>query len=95
MGRGTEQLLLVLLVFPAFLGFLWLKARMTRRYVVKRLEKDGVDAQILKVGVPPLHLWLKNRKGDSWAKLRFADGTEKWARIRDRLFGDTSFDLFD
>ncbi|OAI57847.1 hypothetical protein AYO47_07420 [Planctomyces sp. SCGC AG-212-M04] len=95
MGRGSESILLILFVVPVFLGFLWLKAKMARGYVEKRLKADGVDAEILKVGIPPLRLWLKNRKGDSWCKLRFADGSEKWARLRGRMLGGTSFDIYD
>ena len=95
MARGSESLLLVLVTVPAFLGFLWLKAKMARGYVEKRLKADGVEAEIVTVGIPPLRLWLKNRKGDSWCKLRFADGSEKWARLRGRLFGGTGFDIYD
>ncbi|HVJ69371.1 MAG TPA: hypothetical protein VM510_15415 [Caulifigura sp.] len=93
--KGSEGLLLVVFVVPLFIGIVWLKFKLGRGAIEKRLQAEGLDAEIVKVGIPPLRLWFKNRKGDSWGKLRFPDGTEKWGRLRGRLFGNSSFDLYD
>lgn len=77
---------------------LWLvrwRISVTKKVTEKWIAENNIDAEILKVGMPPLRLWLRNRKGDSWAQLRFSDGTEQWLRIRGRLFSDDSYDLFD
>ncbi len=37
---------------------------------------------IEKAGMPPLKYWLKNRKGDCWARVVLPDGSRKWARLR-------------
>ena len=53
---------------------------------------DAIEA----IGIPPIRFWLSNRRGDSWAKLRFSDTSIKWARLRPGIFGSGSrVDLFD
>jgi hypothetical protein len=44
------------------------------------LEANGIEAQIEKSGMPPLRLWLHNRRGDAWCLIRYADGVAKWGR---------------
>jgi hypothetical protein len=95
MGRDSEGLLLIVFVVPVFLGLMWLKFKMARGAIEKRLQSEGIQAEIMKVGIPPLRHWLSNRKGDSWCKLRFSDGSEKWARLRGRIFGGSKFDIYD
>ena len=70
------------------------KAKHARKHLETYLQESDMEATIEKVGIPPLRLWLKNRKGDSWARLHFASGERKWVRIRRRLRG-TTVDGFD
>ena len=87
---------ILVLGLVGFLVFALLRWRfsVTRKVVEKYIQERNLDARIEKVGIPPLRLWLKNRKGDSWALLSFHDGSEKWLRIRGRLFSDDSYDFF-
>jgi len=82
-------LVVALLLFIGF-GLPWL-FRLKKGYLLKGLEKHeektGQEVELLNAGMPPLRLWLLNRKGDCWGRVRFADGTEKWARYGTRLTG--------
>lgn len=70
------------------------KASQGRKYMEKYIRENGLDAQVVHSGIPPLRFWLRNRKGDNWVKVRASDGSEQWARIRGRLFSDDSVDFF-
>lgn len=61
-----------------------------RKQIVRALEEHGVEVgehyELLKTGIPPLRLWLSNRKGDRWGKVIDPSGNELWVRYRTRLF---------
>ena len=78
----------------AFFVLKW-RAKSGREFIENYIEENELDAEVLHVGIPPLRLWLRNRKGDNWVKVRFADGSEKWARIRTKFFGGEPVDWFD
>lgn len=64
--------------------------RLKRKYLDKAIaqynEQNGTNIKIEKAGMPPLKYWIKNRKGDCWARVVFPDGTRKWARLRGGLY---------
>ena len=67
---------------------------LTRKYLVKCLdvhaERTGERYEIVKIGMPPIKYWLKNRKGDKWAKVRDTAGKEYWVRMGDRVGQESS-----
>ena len=71
-----------------------LQAKQARRLAENYIAENQLDAECVSTGVPPLRLWLRNRKGDRWAKLRSVDGTEVWLRVRHTLLSGTKYDLF-
>lgn len=71
------------------------KYQKTCDYVRATLEQQGVQAEIISGFIPPLRLWLYNRKGDGWCKVRLSNGTQKWARYRNTLFSGASVEFFD
>ena len=86
----------VLLGAVVFFLLLKFKAKWARAAVEKRLREMNMNATILSsLGIPPLRLWLRNRKGDSWCKVQMDDGTVKWARVRNKIFGGNPIDFFD
>jgi hypothetical protein len=60
-----------------------------RRLAEGYISRECPDSGLMHVGIPPLRLWLRNRKGDKWAKLRHADGSAVWLRGRDTLLSGT------
>lgn len=58
------------------------------------LEQHAVDTgetyELVKAGMPPLRLWIRNGKGDKWGKVLDPDGNEQWVRYRTRLFSSKS-----
>ena len=72
---------------------------LTRKYLVKSLEthaeRTGERYEIVKVGLPPIKYWLKNKKGDKWAKVADADGQEHWVRMGDRRNQEGSLKFFE
>lgn len=72
---------------------------LTRKYLVKCLEvhaeRTGEHYEIVKIGIPPLRFWLKNRKADKWAKVKDASGREYWVRMGDRRGQEGSLKFFD
>ncbi len=64
--------------------------------VEQRLADEDIDATVLSgMAIPPFRLWLRNRKGDGWAKVQMKDGTIRYARVRHKLFGGDPIDFFD
>ena len=92
--EGLGALLVVPVALVAAYFLIQWKAKGARRYIEQYLQNEQIDAEIEKVGIPPLYLWLRNRKGDSWVKLRFSDGSTKWARLRS-TWGTTALEMFD
>ena len=72
---------------------------LTRKYLVKSLEvhaeRTGERYEIVKIGIPPLKHWFKNRKGDKWGKVKNADGKEFWVRMGDRRGQEGSLKFFE
>ncbi|GAA5509501.1 hypothetical protein [Novipirellula caenicola] len=64
--------------------------KLKRKYIEKAIrqynEINGTTVTVEKTGMPPLKYWLKNRKGDCWARVIFPDGSRKWARLRGGLY---------
>tara|TARA_R110002073_G_scaffold189532_1_gene348425 strand:+ start:1077 stop:1370 length:294 start_codon:yes stop_codon:yes gene_type:complete len=64
--------------------------KLKRKYIEKAIKQyneiNGTTVTVEKAGMPPLKYWLKNRKGDCWARVMFPDGTRKWARLRGGLY---------
>lgn len=58
--------------------------------IEKALEEHrsstGERFDLIKAGMPPLRLWLKNRKGDRWGLVEDRSGKQSWVRYRVRLF---------
>ena len=71
------------------------KGNRDKERVSNYLFVNEVDAEVIKAGVPPLRLWLKNRKGDGWVKIAYSDGVEQWVRVRNHLFSERTFEFFD
>jgi hypothetical protein len=73
------------------IGWLFrLKRKYLQRALDKYAEETGVKLELEKSGIPPLRFWWRNRKGDCWGRVRLPDGSVKWVRLRDRLFGSGS-----
>lgn len=89
-----EAIIFVLIAVPLTYFLLKFKFSRGRKFMESYIEENGLDAEILKIGIPPIRLWLRNRKGDNWAKLKMADGTEQWARVRSGLLSGTSVEFF-
>ncbi len=47
--------------------------------------ETGERYELIKAGMPPIRLWLRNRKGDRWGLVEDDSGTEFWIRYRRRL----------
>ena len=94
MKEGLVMLVIAPIAIIATYYLLKWKAKRSRAFMEKYIQENGLDAEIVKVGIPPLRLWLRNRKGDNWVKIRSSDGTEQWARIRNKMFGGTPVEFF-
>lgn len=92
--KGAESLAIIPIVLVVAGLLIYFKAKWSRSLMEKYLVENGIDATVEKAGIPPLRLWLKNRKGDSWCRLRYTDGSARWARIRS-TFGGRRIELFD
>lgn len=86
--EGNVYLIAALIGVGLYL-VLKVKASVARRILEKYMSEKNICGTIEKIGMPPFRLWLKNRKGDAWALVRFRDGSRKWGRIRRQLFSDT------
>lgn len=53
-------------------------------------EQTGERYELIKAGMPPLRLWIRNRKYDKWGKVAAQDGTEQWVRLRTRILSSKS-----
>ena len=93
--REDFPLPMIFAVIVFTIGFFWLKFRYARGVIAKHLEAGRIDAEIVKVGIPPVRHWGRYRKGDAWCLLRFPDGAERWGRLRGHLFQGRSYDVFD
>ena len=58
-----------------------------RKWMQGYIDEKGLDAEIVRFGWPPARYWFVPWpwRGDFWAKVRFSDGTERWARLRGSL----------
>jgi hypothetical protein len=75
--------------------FKW-KASVARQRLTRFMQERNIAGTIVKVGMPPLHLWLHNRKGDSWCQVQMPDGSLKWARVGHAgLFGGQPIEILD
>jgi hypothetical protein len=61
-----------------------LKAKYITQAIQRHNEANGTSYAIAKIGMPPVRLWINNRKGDSWALVKLPDGKSRWARLRSR-----------
>lgn len=95
MNDGMAMLVIAPIAIALTYFLLKWKFKRARAYMEKYIAENELDAEIVKVGIPPLRLWLRNRKGDNWAKIRSSDGSERWARIRTKLFGGEPVDFFE
>ena len=63
-----------------------------RNAILKALDEyesdTGKSFELIKAGMPPLRLWLKNRKGDRWGLVENRSGKQFWVRYRLRLFSN-------
>lgn len=57
--------------------------------------ETGEHYEFVKAGMPPLRLWLKNRKGDRWGLVRDNRGNELWVRYRVHLLSSPTLVFFD
>ena len=86
MANETLQMIVIPAVaIPLTLVFLKLKNGSAKAFMNNYIEENDLDAEVIKVGIPPIRLWFRNRKSDSWVKVRCSDGEVLWARIRRRL----------
>lgn len=53
-------------------------------------EENGTILTLEKVSIPPLRLWLQNRKGDVWGRVVHEDGSKQWVRLRRSIFSSSS-----
>lgn len=95
MGEGLTMVFVIPIAIVVTYFLLKWRAARGRAYMEQYIEEQNLDAEIVKAGIPPLRLWLRNRKGDNWVKLRSSDGSERWARIRTKFFGGEPVDFFD
>ncbi len=86
--------LMILSPFALYFGFRWRNASW-KKWVEAWLEKEGLQGEVIPAFMPPLRLWLNNRKGDFWCQVKFEDGTQRWARARRGLFGQGAVELLD
>lgn len=49
-------------------------------------DETGESYELIKAGIPPIRLWLRNRKGDKWGLVADEEGNECWVRFRQRIF---------
>ncbi|MFO0978556.1 MAG: hypothetical protein U0996_19275 [Planctomycetaceae bacterium] len=93
-----NPIFLVVLFIPlaVLLGFLIVRwqYKKTCAHVLATLEQSGVQGEIISGFMPPLRLWLHNRKGDGWCRVRLSNGDIKWARYRNSLFSGASVEFF-
>lgn len=59
-----------------------------QRALEEHAAETGEQYELIKAGIPPLRLWLRNGKGDKWGKVVDENGTESWVRYRVRLFSN-------
>lgn len=72
----------------------WKNGR-TRKFITNYLAEHQIDAEIADGWMPPLRHWLKNRKGDSWCRVKFANEEFRWVRVRKTLFSGTQVEFFE
>lgn len=75
------------------------RAKSISRAIQRHNESHGTSFLIEKIGGPPMRLLLKGgviqfRRHDTWARVKDATGTTKWARLR-RYCGQDVLELFD
>lgn len=58
--------------------------------LAEHVQQTGLEYVFIDAAMPPLRLWIKNRKGDKWAKVYAPDGSLYWMRYRQRLFSKKS-----
>ena len=95
MSDGTAMLFIIPIAIVLTVLLLWWKFKRGRAYMERYIEENNLDAEVVSVGIPPLRLWLRNRKGDNWVKVRSSDGSERWARIRTKWLGGEPVDFFE
>jgi len=89
--------ILVLVAAVPLIYFLYKwKYSVARQRLTRYMQEQGIPGTIVKFGMPPLHLWLHNRKGDAWCQVQMPDGALKWARVGHAgLFGGQPIQIFD
>jgi hypothetical protein len=92
--QGYEAVVIIPLALAVTYFLLTLKAKWARTTMETYLQENNLDATVEKSGIPPLRMWIRNRKGDAWCRLRYTDGAVKWARIRSR-WGSRAVDFFE
>ena len=86
---------IILIAVALAIWFATWKGNADKERVRQYLSEHDVSAEVLKAGIPPLRLWLRNRKGDGWVKILYVDGVEQWVRVRKILFGGWTYEFFD
>lgn len=93
--RGLELLVIVPLAIVLTIVLIRFKAKWSQRVMETYLKENQIDAEVEKShGIPPLRHWIRNRRGDAWCKVRYADGSDQWARLRS-AWGGRRVDFFD
>ena len=90
---GAEIGVGVIAIVVTFFLIRWKNSR-TRTMVEKHLVERGIAAVCTGKWMPPLRLWLNNRKGDGWCQIKLENNQLKWVRVRGGFSG-RSFDFFD
>lgn len=88
--------LLFLFIFVLLPAMMKLKRGYLEKALVDHEAHTGERLELEKVGIPPLRLWLHNRKGDTWGVARLPDGSRRWVRLRSSIFSSgPSLTFFD
>jgi hypothetical protein len=93
--QGYEALVVIPVALVLTFLLIQVKAKWSRKAMEACLKENRIGAVVEKAnGIPPLRFWLRNRKSDSWCRLRYDEGSIKWARLR-ATFGGRKVELFD
>ncbi len=85
----------IIALVALFVVFVRIKIRQTRALLGEYLEANHIQATVIGGWMPPLRLWIHNRKHDSWGQIREEDRTVRWVRIRYTLLSGRQFEFFD
>jgi len=97
--REVLSILAVAAVVVAGVGLFVMIRKLKAKYITQAIQRyneaNGTSYVIDKIGMPPVKLWINNRKGDTWARLKLPDGKSRWARLRSRQISGDPLTFFD